>query len=240
MPDPLPLDRAPREIAGMFDAIAGRYDLLNRVLSAGRDRSWRRRAVAALQLGGGETVLDLCTGTADLALALVPPQGQASRVLGVDFSSEMLSRGYLKTDAERARGTIALLRGDAEHIPLGDASVDAVTIGFGIRNVASAPAALEEIARVLRPGGRLAILEFGEPQFAPLRALYLWYFRRVLPFVGRMISRHRSAYAYLPASVHTFYTPEAFRRLLSEMGFGDIRVDPLTGGIVYLYSARRS
>lgn len=238
MSDPLPLDRAPREIAGMFDEIAGRYDLLNRLLSAGLDRTWRRRAVDSLQLHGGEVVLDLCTGTADLALALVPPHGAASRVLAVDFSSQMLRLGYEKTGPQRATGAVALLRGDAERIPLGAASVDAVTIGFGIRNVASAPAALAEIKRVLRPGGRLAILEFGEPQQAAIRALYLWYFRRVLPLVGRLVSRHRSAYTYLPASVGTFYSPPAFRALLSESGFVDVGGDPLTFGIVYLYRAR--
>ena len=193
----------------------------------------------SLGLEGGETVLDVCTGTADLALALVPPHGRAGRVVGVDFAAEMLRLGHAKVGRHTGDGDITLLRGDAERVPLGDTSVDAVSIGFGIRNVCEPGAALGEIQRVLRPGGRLAILEFGEPRSALLRAVYMWYFRRVLPLVGRMISRHRSAYAYLPASVGTFHSPPAFCELLHEVGFMDVHAVPLTAGIVYLYTARR-
>lgn len=233
---PLPLDRAPDDIAGMFDAIAGRYDLLNRLLSAGRDRVWRRRAVAALALEGGETVLDLCTGTADLALAA--RGGGAGRVVGVDFSAGMLRLGRAKVRGRRAAGAVSLLRGDAERIPLRAAAVDGVTIAFGIRNVRDRAAALAEVRRVLRPGGRLAILEFGEPRPAPVRAAYRLYFHRLLPLVGRFGSRHRSAYTYLPASVGAFPGPAAFRALLAGAGFEDVRVDLLTFGIVCLYRAR--
>ena len=235
---PLPLDRPPGEIAGMFDAIARRYDLLNRVLSAGRDRAWRARAVDALGLRGGERVLDLCTGTADLALALTSPRGGAGSVVGVDFSAEMLRLGQVKTARRRPGGKVRLLRADAERIPLRDAAVDGATIGFGIRNVRDRIAALAEVRRVLRPGGRLAILEFGEPGPAPVRVAYRWYFRHVLPLIGRLGSRHRSAYAYLPASVGAFPAPPAFCELLEQAGFTDVRADPLTFGIVYLYSAR--
>lgn len=238
MPEPLPLDRAPHEIAGMFDGIAGHYDLLNHLLSAGRDRQWRARAVEVLDLGEGETALDVCTGTADLALALASPRGPAARVVAVDFSAEMLRLGQEKIRHQHSDGAVTVLRGDAEQIPLGDRTVDGVTIGFGIRNVSAPPRALSEIRRVLRPGGRLAILEFGEPSSPPIRAAYLWYFRRVLPLIGRLISRHRSAYDYLPASVGRFYRPPAFCDLLREVGFTDVRVTPLTFGIVYLYSAR--
>ena len=236
----LPLDRAPREIAGMFDGIAGRYDLLNRLLSAGLDRSWRARAVATLGLTGRETVLDLCTGTADLALALCRSSDGAGRVVGVDFAAEMLRHGHAKLASRHLDGRVCLLRGDAVCLPLADASVDAVTIGFGIRNVCEPPAVLEEICRVLRPGGRLAILEFGEPRSAPVRAAYRWYFRCVLPVVGRLVSKHRSAYSYLPASVRRFYRPAAFCRLLEDTGFADVRPVPLTHGIVYLYEASKS
>ena len=237
-PRPLPLDRTPGEIAAMFDAIARRYDLLNRVLSAGRDRAWRARAVDALGLQGGERVLDLCTGTADLALALASPRGGAGSVVGVDFSAEMLRLGRVKVARRRPAGSVRLLRADAERIPLGDAAVDGATIAFGIRNVRDRAAALAEVRRVLRPGGRLAILEFGEPGPAPVRAAYRWYFHYLLPLVGRFASRHGSAYAYLPASVGAFPGPPAFCELLRRAGFADVSVAPLTFGIVYLYSAR--
>ena len=236
--DALPLDRTPGEIAGMFDAIARRYDLLNHLLSAGRDRAWRARAVDALGLQGGERVLDLCTGTADLALALATPRRGAGCVVGIDFSAEMLRLGQVKTARCRPGRTVRLLRADAERIPLCAASVDGATIGFGIRNVRDRTGALAEVRRVLRPGGRLAILEFGEPGPAPVRVAYRWYFRYVLPLIGRFGSRHRSAYAYLPASVGAFPAPPAFCELLGQVGFTDVRVDPLTFGIVYLYSAR--
>lgn len=234
----LAAERAPDEIARMFDQIAGRYDLLNRLLSGGRDRVWRARAVESLRLRGGETVLDLCTGTADLLLALAPPRGPAARAVGVDFSAEMLRLGRAKLRRAPAHGAIDLLRGDAEHIPLGDRSVDGVTIGFGIRNVRDRAAALAEARRVLRPGGRLAILEFGEPRAALLRAAYGWYFRRLLPLVGRLVSRHPGAYAYLPASVRAFPAPDAFCALVEQAGFSGVRCERLTLGIVCLYSGR--
>ena len=235
---PSPVDKTPRTIAEMFDAIARRYDLLNRLLSAGLDRGWRARAVAALDLDGDETVLDLCTGTADLALALCLPGG-ARRVVGVDFAAQMLRHGQAKLVRHQVDARICLLRGDAVHIPLADQSVDAVTIGFGIRNVVAPPSTLDEMHRVMRPGGRLAVLEFGEPRFPPLRAAYLWYFRRVLPLVGRVVSRHHSAYSYLPASVGGFYTPPVFCQLLETAGFTDVRAVPLAGGIVYLYAGTK-
>ena len=174
-------DQDPARIAAMFDRIAARYDLLNRLLSAGLDRRWRARAIAALELTGRETVLDLCTGTADLALAAVRNRKRrAARVVGVDFASRMLHRGQAKL--RQARVTeVRLIRGDALRIPLAAGSVDAVTIAFGIRNVSDPAAVCAEMSRVLRPGGQIAILEFGIPQLPGLRVLYLWYFRRVLP-----------------------------------------------------------
>jgi demethylmenaquinone methyltransferase/2-methoxy-6-polyprenyl-1,4-benzoquinol methylase len=228
-------------IAGMFDAIAARYDLLNFLLSAGFDRKWRQRAVAALSLTGGETVLDLCTGTADLAIESMTGTQHARRVVGIDFSSAMLKVGRRKVAACREsdgqRLAISLVRGDAMQIPLADGSTDAATIGFGIRNVEQPLAACREIARVLRPGGTLAILEFSLPQVAALRSLYRWYFRRVLPLVGRAISRHPSAYTYLPESVEAFPSPDEFAADLRNAGFGTVRAVPLTFGIVYLFVA---
>ena len=223
----------------MFDAIAPRYDLLNHVLSAGLDRRWRNQAIDALSLSPGARVLDLCTGTADLAVAAATRLSGA-RVLGVDFSSEMLRLGLVKVRGGAHRDAIRLVRGDAANIPVATASCDAVTIGFGIRNVAEPGKALAEIARVLRPGGRLAILEFGQPRIPGVRTLYAWYFRYLLPLIGRMVSRHDSAYSYLPASVGSFPPPPEFCRQIAATEFSQVQAVPLTFGIVYLYTATRS
>jgi demethylmenaquinone methyltransferase/2-methoxy-6-polyprenyl-1,4-benzoquinol methylase len=221
----------------MFDAIAERYDFLNHLLSAGIDRRWRRRAIQALSLTGRERVLDLCTGTADLAIAAAAAQPPARRVIGIDFAHAMLRIGHAKIahDADRIR----LVRGDALHIPLAAGSVDAITIGFGIRNVEDTAAACDEMRRVLTLGGRVAILEFAIPDTPIIRALYLWYFQSVLPLVGRLVSRHSAAYGYLPASVTAFASPGQFVTILQQHGFVDVKAIPLTFGIAVLYTGRR-
>lgn len=230
-------DKHPEKIARMFDAIAGRYDLLNHLLSLGIDRRWRARAVRELVLTPSNRVLDLCTGTADLALAALASTPGIS-VIGVDFAAAMLRVAREKL-ARLGETHIAVVRGDAMRIPLADESVDAVTIGFGIRNVERPEVAAREILRVLRPGGRLAILEFGTPSVPGLRAAYLFYFRHVLPRIGRLVSRHHDAYSYLPASVAAFPSPDAFLDLLRGAGFSAVGVDSLTFGIVYLFKARK-
>lgn len=222
----------------MFDAIAPRYDLLNHVLSAGIDRRWRTKAIRSLALTGRDTLLDVCTGTADVALQ--SRRGGAARVLGVDFAGAMLSLGQRKVQAAGEAHRITLVRGDAMRLPVRDGSVDAATVAFGIRNVQQPDVACAEIARVLRSGGRLAILEFGVPRIPGVSALYQWYFTHLLPLVGRAVSGHRAAYSYLPASVGTFPPPPEFMATLRDAGFTDVRADPLTFGIVYLYTATRS
>lgn len=223
----------------MFDAIARRYDLLNHLLSLGIDKRWRRRAVRELNLGSDARVLDLCTGTGDLALAALEGDGAARRsVIGVDFAAAMLRFGREKL-ARLGELRVHLVRGDAMQVPLPDASVDAVTIGFGIRNVQRPEVAAREIVRVLKPGGRLAILEFGTPSLPGLRALYLFYFHRILPLIGRVISRHNEAYSYLPASVAAFHSLDEFLLLLREAGFSEARGVPLTFGVVYLFVAQK-
>ena len=234
----LTVDKTPSRIAGMFDAIAPRYDLLNHLLSAGLDRRWRARAIAEARPGPGSRVLDLCTGTADLAVAAAQ-SGTGISVVGIDFAGEMLRLAARKTASLGLDRAIRLVRGDATSLPLPDASCDAATIGFGIRNVVDAPRALRELARVLRPGGRLAILEFGEPRIPGIKTMYAWYFRYLLPMVGRLVSRHRSAYSYLPASVTTFPSPSEFSRIIAASGFSQVRAVPLSFGIVYLYVAER-
>jgi demethylmenaquinone methyltransferase/2-methoxy-6-polyprenyl-1,4-benzoquinol methylase len=233
------VDKNPVRIAGMFDAIAPRYDLLNHLLSAGRDRRWRARAIHALDLPANATVVDLCTGTADLAIEASQSRGGV-HVLGVDFAEAMLRLGLRKLKDRRLDGSVTLVRGDATAIPVRDGTADAVTIGFGIRNVADPTRALFEIARALKPGGRLAILEFGQPRLPGLRNLYAWYFRYVLPAIGRAISKHDSAYSYLPASVGEFPPPAEFADIIAATGFSQVRAVPLTLGIVYLFVATRS
>jgi demethylmenaquinone methyltransferase/2-methoxy-6-polyprenyl-1,4-benzoquinol methylase len=233
------ISKTPTRIAGMFDAIADRYDFLNRFLSAGLDRRWRRRAVRSLSLTGHERVLDICTGTADLAIEAACASPPAAEVVGVDFAGAMLRVGREKINAGRLDDRVHLLRGDATCLPIANRSVDAITIAFGIRNVENMTAACAEMGRVLRPGGRLAILEFAIPTIRGLSALYLWYFNRVLPQIGRLVSRHRAAYRYLPASVSTFALPDEFAALLQQHGFEGISAVPLSFGIVFLYTARR-
>jgi demethylmenaquinone methyltransferase / 2-methoxy-6-polyprenyl-1,4-benzoquinol methylase len=220
----------------MFDAIAPRYDLLNHLLSAGLDARWRQRAVDELPSDGAR-VLDLCTGTADLAVAAA--RRLTGAVVGMDFSGAMLRLGLSKVRNLGLDHRIRLVRADAMKIPLADATCDATTIAFGIRNVQQPERALAEIARVLRPRGKLVILEFGEPRIPGVRTLYTWYFRYMLPFVGRLVSRHQSAYSYLPASVGAFPSPAEFSSLIRSHGFDDVRAVPLTFGIVYLYVAER-
>ena len=223
----------------MFDAIAGRYDFLNHFLSAGIDRRWRRRAVASLALTGRERVLDLCTGTGDLAIAAMRARPGAERVVGLDFAAAMLAIGTRKIGALHLQQAIALVRGDATRLPMADASVDAVAIGFGIRNVDDVPAACREIHRVLKPRGRLAILEFAIPCTPGFRQAYLWYLRHVLPRIGRAISRHDGAYRYLQTSIDAFASPDEFVKLLRQNGFTEVRPVPLTFGSVILYKACR-
>jgi demethylmenaquinone methyltransferase/2-methoxy-6-polyprenyl-1,4-benzoquinol methylase len=233
------LDKTPSRIAGMFDAIAPRYDLLNHVLSAGLDVRWRGRAVTELRLRPGARVIDLCTGTGDLAVAAVQAQPGAS-VIGIDFAGEMLRLAHRKIAALGLAASIRVVRGDGTRIPLDDRCCDAATIGFGIRNVVEPQAALAELARVLRPGGRLAILEFGQPRIPGIRTMYSWYFRYLLPLVGKAVSRHGSAYSYLPASVGAFPPAAEFARIIAATGFSQVRAVPLSLGIVYLYIAERS
>lgn len=234
------VNKAPDRIAGMFDAIAGHYDSLNRFLSVGFDRRWRRRMVRSLGLTGTQTVLDLCTGTADVAIALCETQHLSHRVIGVDFSAEMLKHGQKKLNTQNLLTKVHLLRADGTAIPLPPGSVDAVTIAFGIRNIQNPMRALLEIRRVVRPGGRLAILEFGMPSMPGIRTLYRWYFRRVLPWFGRLASGHDSAYSYLPQSVGEFPSGLAFCQMMQEAGFIGIRAHMLQFGIVYLYEGVRA
>lgn len=234
-------DKSPDRIAGMFDRIAGRYDLLNHLLSGGMDLYWRARAIRALRLAGRERVLDVCAGTADVMLAALRRRpGGAGYAVGVDFAHEMLRIGQRKLRDASVTPVAPLVRADAMRLPVATASMDAATIAFGIRNVYDPAVALADILRALRPGGRLAVLEFAMPRAPLLRSLYTWYFRHVLPRIGAVISRHDEAYRYLPESVGAFYEPEEFSALLSAAGFARVTATPLTFGVVYLYLAEKT
>jgi demethylmenaquinone methyltransferase/2-methoxy-6-polyprenyl-1,4-benzoquinol methylase len=232
-------DKRPDRIEGMFDAIAPNYDLLNHLLSAGLDTRWRASAVQSLGLRGGETVLDLCTGTADVAIAAVTASCRAGGVVAIDRSGEMLKIGRAKLARRGLSGRVRFVEGDVTRLPLGAGSVDAAIVAFGIRNVEHPEHAFAEVHRVLRPGGRFAILEFGVPPARLVRLAYLAYFRHVLPRIGSLVSRHASAYRYLPASVDAFPEPGKVVALLGASGFSHVRADSLTLGVVYLYSATK-
>jgi demethylmenaquinone methyltransferase/2-methoxy-6-polyprenyl-1,4-benzoquinol methylase len=223
-------------VRSMFDRIAPRYDLLNRVLSGGTDVRWRRRAVAFLGLPPGGRVLDLCTGTADLLLEALR-SGRAASGLGVDLSHQMLLRGRQKLDVAGAR-TAGLAGGDAERLPVRGDSFDGALVAFGVRNVGDPRAALREVHRALRPGGRFVVLEFQSPR-GLVGAAYQLYFRHLLPRIGGLVSGDGSAYAYLPASVARFPDPESFAALMREAGFVDVRHERLTFGIAWLHRGEK-
>lgn len=222
----------------MFEAISPRYDLLNRLLSAGVDRRWRRAAVELLAPGPGERILDLATGTADVAAALLRAQ-EDLRVVGVDLTPGMLRLGAGKLARLGLSSRGALVAGDACSLPLAGGSFDGAVVAFGVRNVASPETALAELWRVVRPGGRLVVLEFSTPA-GPLGRLYGLYFARVLPRVGAWVSGQPAAYAYLPGSVARFPPPHEFAELVEGAGFTGLRVRSLTGGIAHLYRGERA
>lgn len=233
---PLPSDKR-RYVREIFSAIAPRYDLLNHLLSLNVDRSWRRKAVSHLdweRLPEG-LYLDACAGTLDLAATLARCSGFRGKVVATDFALPMLRLGRTKTSREVVRSAGA----DALQLPFGAAVFDGGMVAFGVRNLADLDAGLLELGRVLRPGARLVILDFTTPACAPVRALYLFYFRRVLPVVGRFVSGHPTAYSYLPASVSDFPSPEALERRLQAAGFRDCGHTLLTGGIAAIHRGVR-
>jgi demethylmenaquinone methyltransferase/2-methoxy-6-polyprenyl-1,4-benzoquinol methylase len=217
----------------MFDAIAPRYDLVNRLISLGMDQRWRRRAVAALALGPGKTALDLATGTGDLALRIARTFPEAS-VVATDPSRRMLDVAVEKARPLGDRVRFAV--GDAQAIDLPDASVDGVSIAFGIRNVEDRPRALREMARVTKDGGRVVILELSEPQRGPLAALARFHIHRVVPRIGGALSGS-AEYAYLQRSIAAFPPPEAFAATMAESGLRTIEVVPMSFGAVCLFVA---
>lgn len=217
----------------MFEGVAPRYDLLNRVLSLGADRSWRRSVVAGLGLSPDARVLDLCCGTGDLALEIAP----RAECVACDFTWNMLRRARSKADD---RGLdVHLAAADALALPFASDAFDAATVAFGVRNLEDLDAGLEEVLRVLKPGGTLAVLEFSHPRALWLRAPYRFYLNVVLPRIGELLSRRGSAYRYLADSIMGFPDPETLVRLLEDAGYEDVTYRPLSGGIVAVHRASK-
>jgi demethylmenaquinone methyltransferase/2-methoxy-6-polyprenyl-1,4-benzoquinol methylase len=220
---------AAAEIRTMFSAIAGRYDLLNRVLSLGTDRSWRRRACRLLDVRPGMLAADLCCGTGDLALALAD---RGARVVGADFSHEMLTLAA-------AKGVGRTAEADCLRLPFRDATFDRVTVGFGVRNLQDLQAGLAEIRRVLKPGGFAGILEFANPSPAPFRVVYHSYLKLLVPALGALISGKGPAYGYLSSSIREFPDQKRMTALLGDAGFSPVRHVDFALGIAALYIAQR-
>jgi demethylmenaquinone methyltransferase/2-methoxy-6-polyprenyl-1,4-benzoquinol methylase len=224
------LDKQPHEVAAMFDGVARRYDRTNTILSFGRDRSWRRATRAALELGPGQRCLDLAAGTGVSTEELAR---SGAYVVGVDLSLGMLQVGHL------TRPSVPLLAGDALALPFADATFDAVTISFGLRNIVDTAGALRELARVTRPGGRLVVCEFSAPVNAAFRRVYLGYLMRALPAVARRFSSNPDAYVYLAESIRAWPDQAGLAAVIGSSGWNQVGWQNLTGGIVTLHRATR-
>ncbi|OZE81175.1 bifunctional demethylmenaquinone methyltransferase/2-methoxy-6-polyprenyl-1,4-benzoquinol methylase [Rhodococcus sp. 15-649-1-2] len=222
------LEKEPHEVASMFDGVARRYDITNTVLSFGQDRSWRKLTRAALNLKPGEKVLDLAAGT---GVSTVELARSGAWCVATDFSKGMLQAG--------AARPVPMVAGDAMHLPYADASFDAATISFGLRNVSDFQAGLKEIARVTKPGGRLVICEFSTPTFTPFRTVYMEYLMKMLPAVARAVSSNPDAYVYLAESIRAWPTQEQLAATIAESGWSGVQWRNLTGGIVALHRAVR-
>jgi demethylmenaquinone methyltransferase / 2-methoxy-6-polyprenyl-1,4-benzoquinol methylase len=221
----------------MFDRIAGVYDLMNTAMTAGLHHGWRTRAADRAALREGDSALDLCCGTGDLALELRARVGSSGRVVGADFSERMLELANEKA-LERGMPDVTFEWADALELPYSDASFDAVTVGFGVRNLADLDVGVGEMARVLRPGGRLVILEITQPQKPPLSTFFSLWFDRIVPLLGRFAG-DPEAYSYLPESVRSFPPPAGLATIMDRAGFERIRYTILAGGIIAIHSGVR-
>jgi len=225
------------QIRGMFDRIAGVYDLMNTVMTAGLHHRWRERAADLAALGPGDSALDACCGTGDLALELARRTGSEGTVIGSDFSEPMLDLAREKALGRGVAG-VRFEWADVLALPYEDQSFDAVTVGFGVRNLADLAAGVEELSRVLRPGGRLVILEITQPRRPPLSTFYSLWFDRLVPALG-VLAGDREAYSYLPESVKRFPSPAGLAAVMDRAGLARIRYVILAGGIIAIHSGTR-
>lgn len=226
------------QISKMFNSIAPYYDFLNRLLSLGIDRSWRRKAIEELKAANPKVVLDVATGTADLAIE-VSKQVDAEKIVGIDISVEMLEFGKKKLEKLSLSKLIELMEGDSENLPFEDNTFDAVTVAFGVRNFENLDKGLKEIRRVLKKDGKLVVLEFSRPTFFPIKQLFNFYFKYILPFIGKMTSKDPKAYKYLYESVQAFPDGTDFIEVLSKNNYNSNTWTPLTLGICSIYTAQK-
>ena len=221
----------------MFDNIAGNYDFLNHFLSLGIDIFWRKRLVRKLQKQKPQNILDVATGTADLAIAMM--KIKPFNVVGIDISNGMLEVGRKKIKQQDLEKTIQLQQADSEDLPFEDATFDAVTVSFGARNFENLQKGLSEMARVLKPGGKIYILEFSQPTLFPFKQLYDFYFKFVLPLIGKLLSKDNAAYSYLPESVKAFPHGKELNSIIENCGYTNAKNHPLTMGIASIYTAQK-
>lgn len=230
------VDKSNQRVRSMFASIARRYDLMNHVLSMNVDRYWRSRTVRELDLTPGVPILDVCTGTGDLAFALAKKVEGKANVVGADFCRPMLELAEKKKATHSFSGSTTFVEADAQSLPFPSDAFQAVTVAFGLRNVADTDRGLAEMTRVCRPGGSVVVLEFSMPTMQPLKGMYAWYFTSVLPRVGRTLANDPSrAYEYLPESVSQFPSGEALAERMRSAGLIDVKVTPMTFGIASIY-----
>lgn len=225
------------QVQAMFNDIALRYDLLNHLLSMGIDKGWRRKLVKLMARNNPQRILDLATGTADLAIAASSIQPQ--NITGTDIAEEMLAIGREKVNKLGLGNMITLLKADSENLPFADAEFDAAMVAFGVRNYEDLPKGLHEMCRVLKPGSSAFILEFSKPKKFPVKQLFGFYSRFILPLIGRMVSKNKTAYTYLPESVAAFPQDEVFLRIMREAGFSKAEYISLSFGITNLYIGQK-
>lgn len=234
------VDKSGPRVRRMFGEIAGRYDFLNHLLSLNVDRYWRWRTVRTVAPQGGDRILDVCTGTGDLALAYHKASKGEAEIVGADFCHEMLALGHQKGMKARAGDRLTFIEADAQSLPFPSDRFNIVTVAFGLRNVADTDAGLAEMTRVCAPGGQVAVLEFSSPEWEPFKGIYSWYFRNVLPRIGQMIARNaESAYSYLPESVGEFPQGEALAERMRRVGLTEVSYRPLTLGVATLYVGKK-
>ena len=231
------LDKSHDRVRDMFAQIAPRYDLLNHLLSLNIDTTWRSKTIRTLDLKPGEPVLDVCSGTGDLAIAIAKKLGPKTRVVGTDFCVEMLDIARSKqSKSSVSKHDLTFVEADTQSLPFGDDEFQCVTVAFGLRNVTDTMRGLHEMVRVTKPGGKVAVLEFSKPTLPGLKQLYQFYFRNVLPRIGQaMATNNREAYEYLPQSVQQFPCGEELAQLMRQSGLEDVYYKPMTLGVVTLY-----